>query len=274
MEVSVTGRSNVRGLRFWIRQSRMIGVAALIACGLSAGPAAAQNHDVLVFAAASLKNALDDVNAQFQGETGKHANISYAASSTLAKQIENGAPADIFISADLDWMDYLAKHNLIKPETRKNVLGNELVLVAPKDSAAQVKIAAGFPLAKLLAGGKLAMADTAAVPAGKYGKAALEKLGIWSSVESQIAQAENVRAALALVARKEAPFGIVYQTDAAAEPDVKVVGIFPEDTHPPIIYPIALIANSANADAASFLAYIESGKARPLFEKQGFSVLK
>jgi molybdate transport system substrate-binding protein len=274
MEVSVAGQSNGRRLGFWVTQCRMIGLAALIAVGLTAGPAAAQTNDVLVFAAASLKNALDDVNAQFKSATGKHANISYAASSTLAKQIESGAPADVFISADLDWMDYLAKHNLIKPSTRKNVLGNALVLVAPKDSAQQITIAAGFPLAKLLAGGKLAMADTAAVPAGKYGKAALEKLGVWSSVESQIAQAENVRAALALVARKEAPFGIVYQTDAAAEPNVKVVGIFPEDTHPPIIYPIALTANSSNADAASFLAYIESAKARPLFEKQGFTVLK
>lgn len=267
-------QSSVRELRLRIRQCRTIGVAALIAWGLATAPAVAQTHDVLVFAAASLKNALDDVNAQFQAATGKHANISYAASSTLAKQIESGAPADIFISADLDWMDYAATHKLIKADTRKNILGNELVLVAPKDSTAEVKINAGFPLAKLLAGGKLAMADTTAVPAGKYGKAALEKLGIWSSVESQIAQAENVRAALALVARKEAPFGIVYQTDAAAEPNVKVVGIFPEDTHPPIIYPIALTATSSNADAAGFLAYIELEKAQPLFEKQGFTVLK
>lgn len=266
--------SRAHRLLFWARYLRMIGVAAAIAGALSAGPAAAQSHDVLVFAAASLKNALDDVNAQFERETGKHVNISYAASSTLAKQIESGAPADIFISADLDWMDYLAQHNLIKPDTRKNVLGNELVLVAPKDGAAPAKIEPGFPLAKLLAGGKLAMADTSAVPAGKYGKAALEKLGVWASVESQIAQAENVRAALALVARKEAPFGIVYQTDAAAEPDVKIVGVFPEDSHPPIIYPIALTKDSSSPDAASFLAYTESPKAKPLFEKQGFTVLK
>ena len=252
----------------------MIGFTAALACALPVGPAIAQSHDVLMFAAASLKNALDDVNAQFEKDTGKHANISYAASSTLAKQIENGAPADIFISADLDWMDYLAQRKLIKPDTRKNLLGNELVLVAPKDGAAPVKIEVGFPLAKLLAGGKLAMADTSAVPAGKYGKAALEKLGVWSSVESQIAQAENVRAALALVARKEAPFGIVYQTDAAAEPGVKIVGVFPEDTHPPIIYPIALTVGSTNLDAASLLGYVESPEAQPLFEKQGFSVLK
>jgi molybdate transport system substrate-binding protein len=252
----------------------LAGLVAAIAFGLLARPAIAQNRNVLVFAAASLKDALDDISAQYQKETGKHVDISLAASPTLAKQIENGAPADIFISADLDWMDYLAKHNLIQPGTRRNLLGNKLVLIAPKDAAAPVKIQAGFPLARLLAGGKLAMADTAAVPAGKYGKAALEKLGVWASVAGQIAQAENVRAALALVARKEAPLGIVYQTDAAAEPNVKVVGVFPEDTHPPIIYPIALTAGSTHRDAAAFLTYLESPKSRPLFEKQGFTVLK
>jgi molybdate transport system substrate-binding protein len=145
--------------------------------------------------------------------------------------------------------------------------------VAPRDSTVEVKIAPGFPLAQLLAGGKLAMADTSAVPAGKYGKAALEKLGVWAAVEASIAQAENVRAALLLVARKEAPLGIVYRTDAAAEPNVKVVGTFPEESHPPVIYPIALLAGSSNADAAAFLAYIESAKARPLFERQGFTML-
>jgi molybdate transport system substrate-binding protein len=274
LEGRVKGQARVGRSWFWARSLRILGVAAAIACALPMGPAVAQSQDVLVFAAASLKNALDDVDAQFEKDTAKRANISYAASSTLAKQIESGAPADIFISADLDWMDYLAQRSLIKPDTRKNLLGNALVLVAPKDGAAPVKIEAGFPLAKLLAGGKLAMADTSAVPAGKYGKAALEKLGIWPSVESQIAQAENVRAALALVARKEAPFGIVYQTDAAAEPGVKIVGVFPEDTHPPIIYPIALTTGSTNLDAAGFLGYVESAKAQPLFEKQGFTVLK
>ena len=267
-------QSSLRGLRCRTKQCGILAFAAAIALGLSAAPAAAQSPAVLVFAAASLANAFDAIDAQYQRETGKQVTVSLAASSTLAKQIENGAPADIFISADLDWMDYLAKHNLIKPGTRKNLLGNELVLIAPQDTTAQVKIEPGFPLGKLLAGGKLAMADTSAVPAGKYGKAALEKLGVWSSVESQIAQAENVRAALALVARKEAPFGIVYRTDAAVEPSVKIVAVFPEDTHPPIIYPIALSAASANPDAAGFLAYLESPKAATLFEKQGFTVLK
>ena len=245
--------------------------ALFFAFGVGAGPA--QADDVLFFAAASLKNALDAIDAQYEKDTGKKVTVSLAASSTLAKQIESGAPADIFISADLDWMDYLAKKDLIKADTRKNLLGNELVLIAPKDSAASVSIAPGFDLAKLLGGGKLAMADTSAVPAGKYGKAALEKLGVWDKVSGQIAQAENVRAALALVARSEAPLGIVYQTDAAAEPGVKIVATFPADTHPPIIYPIALLAGSKNPDAAAYLAYLEGAKAKPHFEKQGFVIL-
>ncbi|HXP03300.1 MAG TPA: molybdate ABC transporter substrate-binding protein [Stellaceae bacterium] len=247
---------------------------SLVAAALLAvGPAVAQSNDVLFFAAASLKNALDAIDAQYQADTGKHVTVSLAASSTLAKQIESGAPADIFISADLDWMDYLAQKNLIKPDTRKNLLGNELVLIAPKESAAPVTIAPGFDLAKALGGGKLAMADTSAVPAGKYGKAALLKLGVWDQVSGQIAQAENVRAALALVARGEAPLGIVYQTDAAVEPGVKIVATFPADTHPPIIYPIALLAGSTNLDAAAYLEYLEGAKARPLFERQGFTIL-
>ena len=248
--------------------------AAILVIGAGAPPAAAQSGAVLVFAAASLKNALDAIDEKYEYDTGKKVVASLAASSTLAKQIENGAPADVFISADLDWMDYLAQHDLIRPDTRKNIVGNELVLIAPKASTVSVKIAPGFDLAKLLAGGKLAMADTNAVPAGKYGKAALEKLGVWDQVAGQIAQAENVRAALALVARNEAPLGIVYQTDAAVEPGVKIVGTFPADTHPPIIYPIALLAGSKNPDAPGYLSYVESAEARPLFEQQGFTVLQ
>ena len=257
----------------WTRR----GVAALAVAMLAGAawpvPAEAQQSDVLVFAAASLKNALDDAAAQYMRDTGKATKISYAASSTLAKQVEAGAPADIFISADLDWMDYLGQRHLIKPDSWKNLLGNELVLIAPKSAAKPVKIEPGFGLAALLGGGKLAMGETKSVPAGKYGRAALEKLGVWSSVEGQIAQAESVRAALALVARGEAPLGIVYQTDAAAEPNVAIVGTFPADTHPPIIYPAALLADSRNPDATAFLAYIESAPARPFFERQGFVVL-
>jgi molybdate transport system substrate-binding protein len=252
----------------------LLAVLAVIGFVAGAVPAVAQYRPILVFAAASLKNGLDAINAQFGREHGTAARISYAASSTLARQIEAAAPADIFISADLDWMDYLAERKLIKPEGRKTLLGNRLVLVAPASSTAVVDIEPGFPLAALLGNGRLAMADTAAVPAGKYGRAALEKLGVWPSVENRIAQAENVRAALALVARGETPFGIVYQTDAAADPGVRIVGTFPESTHPPIVYPIALLAASNNPAAAAFLAYVESEKAVPLFEKEGFTVLK
>jgi molybdate transport system substrate-binding protein len=263
------------------RRSWLTGMAAaLAAAGLLvplAGPARAQDGPIVVFAAASLKNALDAVNAKWQKETGKKASISYAASSALARQIEQGAPAQMFISADLDWMDYLAKKRLIKPETRSNLLGNRIVLIAPKgeahNTAKAVDIKPGFDLAKLLGDGRLAMANVDSVPAGRYGKAALEKLGVWGSVSGKVAQAENVRAALLLVSRGEAPAGIVYQTDAAADRSVAIIGAFPEDTHPPIIYPIALTATATSPDATAFLAYIRSDKAKPTFEAQGFTVL-
>ena len=247
--------------------------AALFAWGPEQNQARAQGGDVVVFAAASLKNALDAINEEWQKETGKKVVLSYAASSALAKQIEQGAPAQMFISADLDWMDYAAQKNLIKPETRSNLLGNRIVLIAPKDKARSVDIKPGFDLRTLLGSGRLAMANVDAVPAGKYGKAALEKLGAWPSVSDKIAQAENVRAALLLVSRGETPAGIVYQTDAAAEPNVKIIGTFPEDSHPPIIYPIALTASATSPAAEAFLAYLKSAKVKPLFEAQGFSVL-
>jgi len=255
-------------LRRWF----IIAAAALVvATGL---PAGARADDVVVFAAASLKDALDAINADWQKSSGKHATISYAASSALAKQIEAAAPADVFISADLDWMDYVAKKNLIAPASRHNLLGNSLVLIAPADgNPAPVDIAQGFPLAKLLNGGKLAMADPAAVPAGKYGKAALTKLGVWDSVSGSVAAAENVRACLLLVARGEAPYGIVYKTDAAIEPKVKIVGTFPADSVPAIIYPIARTASSKNPDAAAFIAYLSGPDATKQFEHYGFAVL-
>lgn len=247
--------------------------ATVLTLGAGTAPAAAQNRDILVFAAASLKNALDEAAAQWQRESGKKVVISYAASNTLIKQIEQGAPADMFISADLDWMDYGQQKGLIKPDTRSNLLGNRLVLIAPKDSNISANIQPGFDLAALLKGGRLAMGNVDAVPAGKYGKASLEKLGAWDGVKDKIAQAESVRAALLLVARGEAPLGIVYQTDAAADPTVKIVGTFPENTHPPIIYPIALTKDSTNPDALAFLNFIRSPAARPIFERQGFTVL-
>ena len=245
------------------------GVAAAL---LSATPSAAQEK-VVVFAAASLKNALDAVNAACEADVGEQATISYAASSALAKQIEEGAPADVFISADLDWMKYLSDKKLTKTDTEVKLLGNRIVLVAPADSKVEATIAPNFDLAGLVGDGKLAMGDVKAVPAGKYGQAALEKLGVWASVEGKVAQAENVRAALKFVSTGEAALGIVYQTDANAEPGVKVVGTFPEDTHPPIIYPVAQTEASKDDDTAAFLKCLQSAKAKPLFEEQGFTVL-
>ncbi|MGO4705622.1 molybdate ABC transporter substrate-binding protein [Microvirga sp. 2MCAF38] len=233
----------------------------------------AQGQDVVIFAAASLKNALDDIGSAWERDTGKKISISYAASNTLAKQIEAGAPADIFFSADLDWMDYLVKKDLIETKSRSSLLGNRIVLIAPKDSKANLSLQPGLDLAKALEGGRLAMGNVDAVPAGKYGKAALEKLGAWDGVKDKVAQAESVRAALLLVSRGEAPLGIVYQTDAAADPNVKIVAAFPEDSYPPIIYPVAVTKASSNADAGAFLAFLRSAKAKPLFEKQGFTFL-
>ena len=229
---------------------------------------------VVAFAAASLKNALDEIAAAWAEDTGKPApKMSYGASSALAKQIEQGAPADLFLSADLDWMDYVAGKGLIKPDSRFNLLGNKIVLIAPKEAKAATVALTGADLAKALAGGRLSMANVDAVPAGKYGKAALEKLGAWNAVKDHVAQAENVRAALLLVARGEAPLGIVYSTDAAAEPKVRIVASFPEDSHPPIIYPAALTKDSSSPHAKSFLDFLRSAKARTSFERQGFTVL-
>ena len=248
-------------------------IGAMLVWGSAVGPGSAQVKEPLVFAAASMKNALDEVAAQWQRETGKKVVISYAASNTLIKQIEQGAPADMFISADLDWMDYGQQKNLINVETRSNLLGNRIVLIAPKEATLTLNVTPGFDLTRVLKGGRLAMGNVDAVPAGKYGKAALEKLGVWNSVKDKIAQADNVRAALVLVSRGEAPLGIVYQTDAASDPSVKIVGTFPEDSHPPITYPVALTKTFASPDAQAFLTYIRSPAARPVFERQGFTVL-
>jgi molybdate transport system substrate-binding protein len=252
-------------------------LAVLVVLAIAAWPLPARAAGIVVFAAASLKNALDAVAAKWHDQSGRTVTISYAASSTLAKQIENGAPADLFISADLKWMDHLQQHQQIKPQSRFDLLGNSLVLIAPTDSALAKKplltIAPGLPLATLLGkGGLLAMADPSAVPAGLYGKAALTKLGLWPSVEHRVAAAENVRAALALVARGEVPLGIVYKTDAAVEPGVRVVGTFPADSHPPITYPLAQTV-SARPGAADFAAYLRSPAAAAVFEAQGFTVL-
>jgi molybdate transport system substrate-binding protein len=259
------------GLVLVVARRALLGLtAAAFVLAQLALPVRAQTKDILVFGAASLKNALDEANALYLRRTSKKAVVSYGASSALARQIESGAPADVFISADLDWMDYLAQRNLIKPATRSNFLGNTLVLVAPADSKVTLTIARNFPLAQALGGGRLAMADPASVPAGKYGKAALEALGVWASVAAKIAPAPDVRATLVLVARGEAPLGIVYQSDAVAEKAVKTVATFPADTHPPIVYPMALTAGSRHPDALAYVAFLKSDAAKPAFEKQGF----
>ena len=234
--------------------------------------APAQAGTFTIFAAASLKNALDAAVATYEKETGDTVRVSYAASSALARQIEAGAPADIFISADLKWMDELQGKDLIQAPTRRNLLGNELVLVVPAASGTKIDLAPGVDLLSHLKNGPLAMADPAAVPAGIYGKAALTKLGVWASVEAKVARAADVRAALRLVARGEAPLGIVYRTDANAEPQVEVAGVFPPGSYPPVTYPAALVAH-AQARATYLLEFLASPAARPYFEKQGFKVL-
>ena len=228
-----------------------------------------EDRSVLVFAAASLQTALDAAIVPFQKTTGIRVRVSYAASSALARQIENGAPADLFISADLDWMDYLAGKQLIRVDSRVNLLGNRLVLIAPAAQPVTLKIAPGFGLAAALGRDRLALADPAAVPAGKYARAALISLGVWDAVAGKIAAAENVRAALLLVSRREAPLGIVYHTDALIDPGVRIVDTFPASSHPPIVYPAALIPN-ASAAAAKFLDYLRSDEASAVFAAQGF----
>jgi len=252
---------------------RRVLLFALAALALSAMPAAAQQKSVTVFAAASMKNALDDMNAAFLKASGVRAVTSYGASSALARQIEHGAPADIFISADLDWMDYGAQKKLIKDDTRVNLLGNRLVLIAPKDSKIDaVTITQGFDLAKLIGDGRITTGEVTSVPVGKYAKTALEKLGLWSSVEKKFAMADNVRAALALVARGEAVLGIVYETDAKVEPSVKIVGTFPPDSYPPIVYPVAATTTD-NPESTAYLNFLRSGTAKPIFEQYGFTFL-
>jgi molybdate transport system substrate-binding protein len=248
-------------------------VALSILSGSVHSPAAAQEKTLTVFAAASMKNALDDIDAAYTTKTGVKVVASYAASSALAKQIEQGAPADIFASADTDWMDYSIGKKTINEPTRVNLLGNAIVLIAPKDSKVDnVTIGRGFDLSKLAADGKIATGDVKAVPVGKYAKAALEKLGAWTAAEPKFAMTENVRAALALVSRGEAVLGIVYSTDAKVEPGVKIVGTFPADSHPAIIYPVAA-TTTAKAEAADYLAFLRSSASRAIFEKYGFTFL-
>jgi molybdate transport system substrate-binding protein len=259
-------------LKLFVRVA--IATFVVIAAGTVSPPQAQQpQQQVTVFAAASMKTALDAVNIAFTRKTSIKTVSSYAATSALMRQIEQGAPADIFISADLEWMDYGLKNKLINPATRVNLLGNQLVLIAPKNSKVPaVKLEKGFDLAKLVGDGRIVTGEVKSVPVGRYAVAALEKLGMWSSVEKRMAMVENVRVALTLVARGEAEFGIVYATDARVEPGVKVVAQFPAGSHPEIIYPVAATAN-ANADAPRYLDYLQTGTSKFVFEKFGFSFL-
>ena len=250
--------------------TRRLALAAVMGLGFCAP---SQAEEVVVFAAASLKTALDEVAAEFQAATGNTVTISYAGSNALAKQIIEGAPADIFFSASEPWMDEVEKAGLVVPGSRADLLGNTLVLVAHGADAAKVEIGPGLDLKGLLGEGKLSMAMVDAVPAGQYGKEALERLGLWPSVEGAVAQSENVRAALALVAAGEARYGIVYASDAVAEAGVSVVGTFPEDTHRPIVYPAARLTGAADAADRAFLEALSSGAADAKFAAQGFAVL-
>ncbi len=243
-----------------------------LAALLLALAAHAARADLTVLAAASLRGPLDAVAADCARPGGPAARVSFAASSALARQVEAGAPADVFVSADLAWMDWLDARGLIAPGTRANLLANELVLIAPEASAVQLRIAPGFALARALGDGRLALARPDAVPAGRYAKAALENLGVWGSVAGRVAGADNVRAALALVSRGEAPLGIVYRTDAMADPRVRVVDAFPAATHPPIVYPAAAVKGGQVGAARAFLACLRSPAALAAWRKAGFRV--
>lgn len=244
-------------------------LAAVLVMWLSAGVSVARAETVTVFAAASLKTALDEVAAAYQKRTGDQVRASYAASSAIARQIEQGAPADLFVSADSDWMDYLDQRGLTAASSRRDLLSNRLVLIAPKGSSLVLRIRRGMPLAVALGGGRLAVAGPD-VPAGKYAKASLSALGVWPSVAGRLAQAENVRVALQYVALGEAPLGVVYDTDALAEPRVRIVGFFPDASHPPIVYPAALTHRGNTASGRAFMRFLTGAEAARIFRRHGF----
>jgi molybdate transport system substrate-binding protein len=249
------------------RRAALLGMLLMQPCIAIAQPAAT----VTVFAAASLTDSLKAVADAYKTKTGITITLSFGASSTLVRQIDQGARADIFLSADTDWMDFLQRNGLLIEASRKDLLSNQLALIAARDSKAAPRIAPHFNLAGALGDGRLALADPASVPAGKYAKAALTSLGVWDSVASKVATAENVRVALEYVARGEAPLGVVYATDARVSPSVKIVGVFPEDSHPPITYPVALMKTASPA-ARNFLVFLRGSSARAIFLRAGFSL--
>lgn len=246
----------------------MIRLVALMLC--LAGPLRAEQ--VVVFAAASLAGPLDEVAAAWEAETGHEVVISYGGSAAMAQQIRQGAPADLFISANEDWMDVLEAEGLILPGSRADLLTNRLVLIRHGPTNMLLPVVEGLDLKALLDGGKLAMGLTTSVPAGIYGRAALEHFGLWDDVAGQVAEVDSVRAALMLVALGEAPLGIVYETDARTEPRVSVIATFPEDSHPPIVYPLAEIAGNGSDNASFLRRYLVGADARRIFESHGFGV--
>jgi len=253
----------------------LLGTVLLMLCTLALPVRAADapDQELLVFAAASLANALDEIGMAYTQKTQQHVKFSYAASSALARQLEAGSRADAFMSADLEWMDYVQARNLIDRSTRRNVLSNRLVLVAPADSKIELKIAPGFALgAALGSNGRLATGDPESVPVGKYARSALTSLGVWNDVADRLVRADNVRSALAFIARGETPLGIVYETDAKVEKRVRIVDFFPEDSHPPIVYPVAVTAHARPA-TRQFIEFLQSSPAQETFKKYGFQTV-
>lgn len=262
-----------RMVRSGLRAFLAVVVMLIATVGFAATPEAPTASPITVFAAASLKESLDEAATAYQNATGQSVRVSYAASSALARQIEQGAPADVFVSADRDWMDYLQQRGLIDAGSRRDLLGNTLVLIAPKASTAKpVVLERGVDLHPLLGDGRIALALTASVPAGKYAKSAFTSLGVWDALQDRVAEGENVRAALMLVARGETPLGVVYGSDAQAEPGVRVLATFPTGSHPPIVYPLARLQASTHPQAAAFVRWLQTSAAAEIFRSHGFSV--
>jgi molybdate transport system substrate-binding protein len=253
-----------------MRRTTLHLIALALVLAASSPQGHAQTRDIVVFGATALRSALDEANALYLYENATQIAVTYGNDSALARQIEGKAPADVFIPGDPAAMDYVAERGLINPNTRTNFLGNKLVLVAGVDSKVELAIAPNFPLAQSLGNGRLAIADPAVAASGRSAKAALEALGVWTAVSSKVAPAQDERAALLMVARGEAPLGIVQQTDAMADKSVRIVATFPESTHSPIIYPIASLTGSTNVLAPIYLQYLLSPKGSPFFERRGF----
>jgi molybdate transport system substrate-binding protein len=252
--------------------AKCIRIAILVIAGViaSVGLSPAHAEDLMVFAAITLQDALDDAAIAYKNQSGINVILSYGPSAALVKQIENGAPADILISADSDWMDAAQTKGLLHDSTRVDLLSSQLVLIAPRNSSVAAVIKPGFPIQQMLGDGRLVMCDPMVMPAGRYGRASLQNLGVWQTVQDRVANADNVRAALAFVSRGEAPLGIVFDTDAALDGGVKIVGVFPAESHPPIVYPAAMIASSDNPAAETFLQFLKSADAKPIFERYGY----